>query len=204
MADTAARLVVFSDTTRSATPLMLERFAGIARRARPATVQFTLRDYALPLAERLALGEALATLTSRSRQGFAVAERADLARAWGCRAFHLPEHGLSAADARHYLGPDVVLTRGCHDPAAVVEAELDGLMLSPIFEARKGRPALGVAALTAARAAHPGVAWYALGGVDAENAASCLSAGATGVAVIGAALSPDPEPLLSALGILDR
>jgi thiamine monophosphate synthase len=40
--------------------------------------------------------------------------------------------------------------------------------------------------------------------VDASNASACLAAGAAGVAVIGAALSSDPEPLLSALGILKR
>ncbi|HEX2672258.1 MAG TPA: thiamine phosphate synthase, partial [Polyangiaceae bacterium] len=198
------RLVVLSDTTRVPIPLMLERFAIIAQRALPASVQFTLRDYALPLRDRLALGEQLAALSRRTRQRFAVAERADLARAWGCRAFHLPESGLRAADARRYLGPAVMLSRGCHDPTAAIEPELDAVLLSPIFEARKGRSALGVTALTSARAAHARPAWYALGGVDASNASACLAAGAAGVAVIGAALSSDPEPLLSALGILKR
>ena len=102
------------------------------------------------------------------------------------------------------MGADVALSRGCHDPNVAPEPELDALLLSPIFDARKGRPPLGVAALSTARAAYPVPAWYALGGVDAENAAACLTAGAAGVAVIGAALSPDPEPLLSALGILKR
>ncbi|HEY0468713.1 MAG TPA: hypothetical protein VGC79_31180, partial [Polyangiaceae bacterium] len=73
-----------------------------------------------------------------------------------------------------------------------------------IFEARKGRPALGVGALESARAAHPGPAWFALGAVVAQNAAECLAVGAAGVAVIGAALEADPELLLGALGILRR
>jgi thiamine-phosphate pyrophosphorylase len=77
------------------------------------------------------------------------------------------------------------------------------------MDARKGRPALGLAALGAARraaAALPKPAdlrLYALGGVRAENAAECITAGADGVAVIGAALDgTDPRPLLGALGIL--
>jgi thiamine monophosphate synthase len=86
----------------------------------------------------------------------------------------------------------------------MVEADLDAVLLSPIFEARKGRCALGVAALGRARDAHPGPAWFGLGAVNAGNAAACLVAGAAGVAVIGAALEPDPQPLLEALGILRR
>jgi len=204
MADGVPRLIVFSDTTRVAPTIMLERFTALADRALPGTVQFTLRDYTLAVRARWALAERLADLAARTRQWFAVAERADFARAFRCHAFHLPANGLSAADARSYLGPEVALSRGCHGPRPDYEPDLDALLLSPIFEARKGRAALGVAALASARAAHPGPAWYALGGVDAGNAASCLAAGATGVAVIGAALSPDPDTLLSALGILNR
>lgn len=181
---------------------MLERFATLAARARAGSLQFTLRDYSLPLRARYLLAERLAELTTRTGQWFGIADRADLARAFNCRAFHLPENGIGAADARAYLGPAVLLSRGYHDPTAPVEPELDALLLSPIFEARKGRPALGTAALANARAAHPDRIWFALGGVEAPNAAACLTAGAAGVAVIGAALSPDPEPLLSALGIL--
>ena len=203
-ADALPRLLVFSDTTRATPSVMLERFARLAERATPGSVLFTLRDYLLPVRERWALGESMAELTARTRQSFGVAERADLARALGSAAFHLPQSGLSAVDARNYLGPEVLLSRGCHEPSAQVEAELDALLLSPIFGTRKGRPALGVAALAAARAAHPGPAWLALGAVEAGNAAACLAAGAAGVAVIGAALAADPAPLLGALGILRR
>jgi thiamine-phosphate pyrophosphorylase len=167
-------------------------------------VLFTLRDYALPVRERWALAERLAKLTAQSQQRFGIAERADLAKAFQCTAFHLPQGGLRATDARSYLGAQVLLSRGEHEPARVAEPEpeFDAVLLSPIFEARKGRPALGLAALESACAAHPGKAWFALGAVGAGNAAACLRAGAAGVAVIGAALSADPEPLLGALGIL--
>jgi len=195
-------LVVFTDTTRAEVSTMLLRFRALAERALPGRVLFSLRDYTLPVRERWSLAERLAELTADTAQCFGIAERADLARAWGCSAFHLPQAGLHAADARDYLGPEVLLSRGFHEPAPAIETELDALLLSPIFEARKGRPPLGVAALERARSAHPGRAWFALGAVTAANAAACLEAGATGVAVIGAALGADPEPLLSSLGIL--
>ncbi|HKO50805.1 MAG TPA: thiamine phosphate synthase [Polyangiaceae bacterium] len=204
MANSLPRLIVFSDTTRAAPALMLARFTALAARAEVGSVLFTLRDYTLPVRERWALGERLAELSARTQQIFGIGERADLARAFGCAAFHLPRNGLSAADARSYLGSKVLLSRGCHDPASAVEGDLDAVLLSPIFEARKGRPALGIAALERAGVAHPGPARFALGAVSAFNAAACLGAGAAGVAVIGAALEADPEPLLAALGILRR
>ena len=204
MASGLPRLIVFTDTQRAAVPTILERFGRLAERAARGTVLFTLRDYTLPVRERWALGEQLAELTSHCQQRFGLAERADLARALGASAFHLPTGGLRADDARRYLGSDVLLSRGCHESCSAIETELDALLLSPIFEARKGRSALGVPALEHARVAHPRHAWFALGAVTADNAAACLTAGAAGVAVIGAALAPDPEPLLGALGILRR
>jgi thiamine-phosphate pyrophosphorylase len=204
MANSDPRLIVFTDTTRAPAASMLERFSVLAELAEPGQVLFTLRDYTLPVRERWALGERLAELSARTKQRFGVAERADLARALGCTAFHLPENGLRAADARGYLGSEVKLSRGCHDAASAIEAELDAVLLSPIFEARKGRPALGVEALARARRVHPVQAWFALGAVTAGNARACLEAGAAGVAVIGAALSADPGPLLAALGIRRR
>jgi len=48
------------------------------------------RDYALPVRERWALGERLAELSARTQQSFGISERADLARAFGAHALHLP------------------------------------------------------------------------------------------------------------------
>jgi len=182
---------------------MLARFAELGRRAQGGSVLFCLRDYELSARARWELAHELAVLAAGSEQSFGVADRADLARALDCRAFHLPERGLSAADARRYLGPRVFLSQACHDPSNSVAPELDARLLSPIFEARKGRPALGLAALERAQESSTGrPALFALGGVAASNAAACIAAHAAGVAVIGAALVPDPAPLLEGLGIL--
>ncbi len=197
----APRLMVFTDATRAEPDFMLARFAELARRARAGSVLFTLRDYTLSLRARWRLGERLALLAGAAEQRFGVADRADLARAFGCWGFHLPEAGLTVRDARSYLGAGVFISQACHDAAAVPEPALDARLLSPIFEARKGRPPLGLPALRAA-AAREGRGLFALGAVDAGTAEACLNAGAAGVAVIGAALAADPTPLLSALAIL--
>ena len=196
------RLLLFTDATRAAPELMLTRFAALAERAQPGSVLLTLRDYHLATQVRWALAQRLAMLASRTDQGFGVADRADWARALGAMACHLSASGLSPADARRYLGPDVFLSQGSHDASWAADPELDAVLLSPIFEPRKGREALGLAAL--ARLPGKKGRVFALGGVAAHNAAACLTAGASGVAVIGAALAPDPAPLLRALGILRR
>ncbi len=195
--------MVLSDFGRIGPEATLERFAQLALRAAPGSVLFTLRDYELPLGERVRLAHRLSLLALSAGQAFGLAERADVAQAVGARALHLPGEGISACDARAYLGPGVFLSRGSHDPNLEPEPELDARLLSPIFEARKGRPALGPSVLGPAKAACGArLALFALGGVEAGNAAACLLAGADGVAVIGAALRPDPEPLLRALGVL--
>jgi thiamine monophosphate synthase len=77
------------------------------------------------------------------------------------------------------------------------------VLLSPVIAPRKGRPALGLEALERCRGSlRPGTQLFALGGVSAETARSCLEHGADGVAVIGAALGAGPaRSLLKALGI---
>ncbi len=202
-------LIVFSDLTRVPEAVMLARFGALAEQAKPQSVLFTVRDYALAARARLALLSELSALARRSGQLFGVAERADLAQITGAHGLHLPEHGLAEPDARAYLGPGVILSRACHEPQRAAGAASDMLLLSPIFAPRKGRPALGLAVLErvtqeARSASRAAPAVYALGAVDAGNAALCLAAGAAGVAVIGAALAPDHAPLLRALEISRR
>jgi thiamine-phosphate pyrophosphorylase len=199
---TQPRLIVFTDSARADPALSIERFTCLGARALSGSVLFVLRDYAMALRERFAFGQRLSALATSTAQRFGVAERADLARALCCTAFHLPGGGLTARDARDFLGPQVFLSRGTHELTNAPEQELDALLLSPIFEARKGRPPLGPEGLARASRLRPAPSLFALGGVSAENAAACLGSGAVGVAVIGAALEPNPEPLLGALGIL--
>jgi thiamine-phosphate pyrophosphorylase len=79
--------------------------------------------------------------------------------------------------------------RSCHSRADLDRAAAEGCdyaTLSPIFESASKPgygPALGVDALRDAP-----LPVYALGGVDRDNARACLDAGASGVAVMGAAM----------------
>ena len=155
-----------------------------------------------------ATGARLRELTRAWGQALIVNDRLDWARELGADAIHLKERSVFPDDARRFWATRGVY-RACHEPEAVAELEADGVLLSPILAARKGNPALGLPALERARAvidaSGRATRLFALGGVDATNAAACVAAGAHGVAVIGAVFDvADVTPLVRALGIERR
>jgi thiamine-phosphate pyrophosphorylase len=208
----APRLIAITDLSVAPERELVRRLKRLAKLAEPGSVALLLRDHAASGFQRLRFGEALREGAWREQQQLWVADRLDLALLLGADVLHLGEGSVSARVARTMLGPAnrIRISRAWHTPTLSNEQELecvDALLLSPLLAPRKGRLALGVGALgvlgeqlRARHTASPQV--YALGGVTSDNAASCLAAGATGVAAIGAALAEDPVALLSALGIL--
>lgn len=202
----SVRLIALTDRSVASASETLARFERLLRRAPPRSVLVQLRDRELAARERFRFGAELRELTRAHAQLFQVNDRLDLAVLLDADGAHLGENAVSTADARALIGPDRFVTRAWHDPERVREVHADGILLSPVFAARKGAPALGVDALTRARELlHQGarpVRLFALGGVDAKVVATCLGAGADGVAAIAAAVGCDaPEALLAALGI---
>jgi thiamine-phosphate pyrophosphorylase len=124
--------------------------------------------------------------------------RSDIAIAVGADGVHLRSDDIAACEARSLWTqalagssqPAVrspLLAASCHAAADVFRAEseaVDFAVFAPVFEKRAapGTEPAGLAALReACRAKIPVLA---LGGVNLRNAASCLSAGAAGVAGI--------------------
>lgn len=108
---------------------------------------------------------------------------------------HLRGDAPDIVHARAVLGTDAWVSIAAHDDAAIERAVSDGAtaaLVSPIFETPgKGAPR-GVEALSRARAIAGGrVRIIALGGIDSRRAASCLAAGADGIAVIRAIFEGD-------------
>jgi len=203
-------LIAITDTEKAAAALWLARLEPLLAGARPGSVLVMLRDRQLEARARQAFGVQLRELTARHAQHFSVNDRLDLALLCDADAVHLAESSVGAADARAFgrgFSRRWWLSRACHDPEQVSLDGVDGVLLSPIAAARKGREALGAPGLARARAAlgrqGPGVPrLYALGGIDPENAARCIAAGADGVALIGALLEPGaPRGLLDGLSL---
>lgn len=205
-------LIAITDSARGSFDDWLVQLEQLLAAAAPDSVQVMLRDRQLSARERLALGVRLRELTGRHAQALCVNDRLDLALLLEADALHLSESSVSVADARGFArdqGRDWWISRASHDPADALTADADALLLAPVVEARKGRPALGLAGLERARAAldrrsasAAACRLYALGGVAAGNAAGLLQAGADGVALIGGLLAPDAaRALVDGLGI---
>jgi thiamine-phosphate pyrophosphorylase len=180
-----------------------------------------LRDKVRSAAQVRALAMKLRRATSDHGALFIVNGDAELAREVGADGVHLGGGAISVADVRAICGADAWVSVASHSDAAVRAALADGanaVLVSPIFPTAPPRgPApsesrvrvrdlaikspRGVAALSSARTLVAArIALYALGGVTSENAASCVEAGADGVAVIRAVFaSRDPAEAARAL-----
>jgi len=203
------RLIALTDRSAATASVTLLRFERLAQAARPGTVMLQLRDRELSARERLGFGRELRAVARDARQLFQVNDRLDLAVVLEADAVHLGEGSVTAAEARRLVGEGLLLTRAWHGPGVPADPHVDGWLVSPIFARRKGQAPLGLRVLGELHARSHAAAgsgerpyFYALGGVSAENAAACLTAGAAGVAVLGAVLgAEDPAPLVAALGI---
>ena len=200
------RLIAITDRAVLPERETLARLQRLVRRATPGSVLVQLRDRALSARARLHFGVELRALTRAHEQLFQVNDRLDLALLLDADGVHLGEGSIRTEDARSLLGLGRFVTRACHDPERAGDVDADGILLSPVAAPRKGAPALGVEALERTRAILRARARttrvFALGGIDASNAAACLDAGADGVAAIGAVLADDgSEALLAALAL---
>lgn len=182
-------------------PLLLITDRGQARQPLPALAAaafaggcrwISLREKDLPAEARRDLLRQL--WEEAGPYGARVTVHGDLEAARLCHGVHLPGDGNVMA-ARALLGPQAVIGQSCHTLEDVRLAAISGadyVTLSPIFvsPSKPGYgPALGLEVLAAVQAF--GVPVIALGGIDAENTAGCLRAGAAGVAVMGGIMRAD-------------
>jgi thiamine-phosphate pyrophosphorylase len=127
--------------------------------------------------------------------------RTDVALASGAAGVHLPDNDVSPEEvraawagkcgagalAREISSPDPLIAVSCHTPEEVVQAAFNSAafaVFAPVFEKRDA-PGTSPAGLDALRqACRASIPVLALGGVTLQNAASCLLAGAAGIAAI--------------------
>jgi thiamine-phosphate pyrophosphorylase len=162
-----------------------------------------LRDKDLFTRERFELGKKLRTVTSEFGANLIINGDSALALALGADGVHLPQDGLPADVARGLLGPDKLIGVSTHshaEAAEAVERGADFITFGPVYDtpskAQYGAP-VGVEELRVV-CADAGVPVFALGGVKASKIEEVVFAGATGVAMISAALAvSDPEAAVS-------
>ena len=122
-------------------------------------------------------------------------DRLDVALAAGAHGVHLGHESLAAGDVIRWCRAgnapaDFAIGVSCHSLEEARKAEssqADYIFLGPIFETPSklqfGAPQ-GLVKLAEICRAVPNMKVVAIGGVNAENAASCIQAGASGIAAI--------------------
>ncbi len=156
----------------------------------------------------------LRTENRELRTRLLINSRTDVALAAGADGVHLRADDLSPHEVRQMLEASAhrppatdhfLVAASCHSNEDVIRAEseaADFAVFAPVFGKRGtvGTPPAGLAALREACRANIPV--LALGGVTMENAASCLDAGAAGIAAIRLFQENEVEAVVRALRAL--
>jgi thiamine-phosphate pyrophosphorylase len=168
----------------------------------------SLREKHLPAAEQIALARTLLAIVRGHDVRLTLHGEADVAFAAGADGVHLSAQGNAGA-ARALLGPGALIGKSIHsavEAAAIDPRVVDYAVAGPAYQtaSKPGYgPALGPNGLAAiSRSARVPV--IAIGGIEPDNAASVLAAGAAGIAVMGSVMRTDDpgqviEDLLAAI-----
>ncbi len=156
-------------------------------------VQYREKD--LPYTERFSLGREVAALTNEHGTRLIVNGDPELAAALGADGVHLGKGTLSVSAVRAggYRGLIGYSAHSGEEAAGAFAEGADFATLSPVFPTNSkfsSGPLMGIDKFER-EVTLAGGPVYALGGVGAENAATCLARGARGVALIGAILAAD-------------
>jgi thiamine-phosphate pyrophosphorylase len=157
--------------------------------------------------EIVAAGRVFREACDRHGALFVLNDRPDLVEDCGADGVHVGQEDVSPAEARAVVGPERIVGLSTHSEAqlaAGLAEPVDYVAVGPVFETptKPGRPAVGLELVRVA-AATSRLQWFAIGGIDPENAASVVAAGGERIAVVRAIRdAEDPEAAARALRAL--
>ncbi|HEX3252073.1 MAG TPA: thiamine phosphate synthase [Pyrinomonadaceae bacterium] len=174
-------------TTPQTIPDILRFLEAIVKAQIPL---FQIREKSLPARVLYELTERAVEITRGSNTRLLVNDRADIARAAGADGVHLTARSLPADVVRNICGPEFVIGVSTHSLAearAAQAAGADFVVFGPIFDTESkrafGEPQ-GLEKLREVTRALGDFPVIAIGGVTRVNFASCIAAGASGIAGI--------------------
>jgi thiamine-phosphate pyrophosphorylase len=187
------RLHVITDTVVQ-TRFTHAEIAAMAAEGGAECVQ--LRDKRLSRDELLAVAREVLRICRRFTVPVIINDSVEVAADTGADGVHLGRSDTSIPRARETLGPDKIIGGSAGSLEEMIAVERDGADYAGfghVFptgsKSKPGRP-VGLDTLSkAVRAARIPV--IAIGGIDADNLASVMAAGAWGAAVIGAVCGSD-------------
>ena len=157
-----------------------------------------LRDKLRDKGESLPLAIGLQKLCAESGASLILNDHADVAAIVGAAGLHVGQTDLPVEQARQVLASHQVLGRSNHEIEELLESErmgVDHVAFGAIYHTDTkgvGRPPQGIDQLRLARDAAQ-TPLVAIGGINAENAAPVIEAGADAICVT-AAVGSAPEP----------
>jgi thiamine-phosphate diphosphorylase len=158
-----------------------------------------LRDKRRDKGEVLPLALGVQSLCQANDVDLIVNDHADLAAVVGSAGLHVGQTDLPVAQARRVLSPEQVIGRSNHEFAELEESEqmgADHVAFGAIYATGTkgvGRPPQGVEQLRRAREVTQ-LPLVAIGGINAENVAPVVEAGADAICVTAAVgLATEPE-----------
>ncbi|BDG16762.1 MULTISPECIES: thiamine phosphate synthase [Thermus] len=158
-------------------------------------LQLRAKDWeARPILE---LGERMLALARRYGVPFFLNDRPDLAALLGADGVHLGQGDLTPLEARRFF--QGLVGRSTHAPDQALRALEEGadyLSVGPVWETptKPGRKAAGLGYVRFAAENLGERPWFAIGGINLENLAAVLEAGARRIVVVRAILdAEDPE-----------
>lgn len=166
-----------------------------------------LRDKLRDKGESLPLATALQELCARHNALLIINDHVDLAAAVGSGGVHVGQTDLPVAQARQVLRPNQVLGRSNHELEELIESQEMGAdhvafgAIYPTTTKGVGRDPQGPQRLREARAVTR-VPLVAIGGINAENVAPVVEAGADAICVT-AAVGAAPNPELAARRLVE-
>jgi thiamine-phosphate pyrophosphorylase len=165
-----------------------------------------LRDKLHDKGESLLLARNLQELCLKSGASLIINDHADVAAIVGSAGLHVGQTDLPVDQARRILAPHQVLGRSNHEIEELVESEemgADHVAFGAIYQTNTkgvGRPPQGIGQLRLARQAAK-TPLVAIGGINAENVAPVIEAGADAICVT-AAVGSAPEPEAAAVRLV--
>jgi thiamine-phosphate pyrophosphorylase len=165
-----------------------------------------LRERELPRSAIERSGHTFRRLANTYGALFIVNDDPYLARELRADGVHVGQDDMDPAEVRRILGPDAIIGLSTHSREQIEAAtreQVDYISVGPIWETptKEGRPATGLELIgeAAGIARRP---WFAIGGIDTENAAQVVSAGAERVCVVRA-IRDTADPRAAATALFD-
>jgi thiamine-phosphate pyrophosphorylase len=158
--------------------------------------------------ELIALSRPFRAAADRHGALFILNDRPDLVDACRADGVHVGQDDMPIADARRTAGASALVGLSTHSTSEVDGASAaqgddrpDQISVGPVWETptKEGRRATGLDLIRHA-AEHATLPWFAIGGIDTENVAEVVEAGARRIVVVRAIRdAADPEAAARAL-----